>query len=103
MMSLVAARGGSVGAAAPAVLGPRLAGRKALDDAIAGQHAAVDREVTTDHECTHGSVLLSQFVRLVRQVCLVLAAVDEHQARVACGVPVALVHGVHPSAAPAEA
>ena len=99
-----AARRGGVGAvAAAAVLPARLVGGEALDDAVARQHAAVDAEVAADHEGAHGRVLLRQHVRLVGQIRLVLAAVDEHEARVASGVPVALVHGVHPSAAPAEA
>jgi hypothetical protein len=31
---------------------------QALDDAIAGQHAPIDREVPADHKGTHGCVLL---------------------------------------------
>lgn len=77
--------------------------RQALDDAVAGQHASVDREVATDHKGTHGSVLLSKNVRLVGEIRLVLAAVDQDKTSVAAVVPVALVHGVCPSSTPAEA
>lgn len=51
-------------------------GRESLDDAIASEHPAVDREVAADHEGAHGSILLSQHVGLVCQVGLVLASID---------------------------
>lgn len=81
----------------------RVLSRQALDDAVAGQHASVDRKVATDHKGTHGSVLLSKNVRLVGEIRLVLAAVDQDKTSVAAVVPVALVHGVCPSSTPAEA
>jgi hypothetical protein len=77
-------------------------GREALDNAIAGQHTTVDREVATHHEGAHGRVLLGQEVRLVRQVCLVFASVDEDQTRVPFTIPAALVRGIHPTSASAE-
>jgi len=81
----------------------RVLSRQALDDAVAGQHASVDREVATDHKGTHGGVLLSKNVRLVGEIRLVLAAVDQDKTSVAAVVPVALVHGVCPSSASAKA
>lgn len=33
-------------------------GREALDNAIAGQHASVDGEVSADHKGTHGGIFL---------------------------------------------
>lgn len=77
--------------------------RKALDNAVAGEHAAVDGEVAADHEGTHGGILLGQSIGLVGQVGLVFAAVDEDMACEAAGVTRAFVGWVHPSAAPAKA
>lgn len=51
-------------------------GRESLDDAIASEHAAVDRKVAADHKGAHSSILLSQHVGLVCQVGLILASID---------------------------
>lgn len=75
---------------------------QALDDAVPGQHASIDGEVATDHESTHGSILLGQRVRLVRIVRLVLATVDKHETDVPFGVPITLIHGVQPAPSSAE-
>lgn len=55
---------------------------QSLDDAVPGEHAAVDGEVAADHEGAHGGVFLGQDVRLVGEVRLILAAVDEDEASV---------------------
>lgn len=52
-------------------------GGQTLDDSVPREHAAIDRKVPADHECTHGGVLLSQCVRLIGQVSLILAAIDK--------------------------
>lgn len=80
-----------------------IAGRQSLDDPVAGEHASIDGKVTAHHEGTHGSVLLSQHIRLVCEVRLILTAVDQHEAGVATVTTVTLVHGVGPSSSPAEA
>lgn len=81
----------------------RLRDWQALDDAVAGQHAAIHGEVAAHHEGAHGGVLLGQDIRFVRQVRLVFAAVDEHEARVPAVVTVALVRRVYPSSTSAQA
>jgi hypothetical protein len=68
-----------------------LSGRKALYDPIPGKHPTIDREVPAHHEGPHGCVLLGQVVRFVCKICLVLASIDQDQARVSIGVTVALV------------
>lgn len=78
-------------------------GREPLDNTIAGKHAAVDGKVAANHERAHGCVLLSQQIRLIRQVGLVLASVDQDKASKAIRITVTLVRGVCPSSAPAEA
>lgn len=78
-------------------------GGKTLDNAIARHHTAIDAEVATHHERTHGRILASQFVGLVRQICLVLAPIDQHQARIPRRFPVALVGGLGPPTPLAEA
>lgn len=83
-------------------LAARFGGGHALDDAVAGQHAAVDREVATDHEGSHGGILLGQAARLVEVVSLVLAAIDQDEACVAPGLLVAFVRGVDPTPALAK-
>lgn len=80
-----------------------LIGGQALDNAIARHHAAIDAEVTAHHEGAHGRILASQLVRLVRQIGLVLAPIDQHQARVPRRFPVALVGGLGPPTSLAEA
>ncbi len=92
-----------VAAALPVLAGATtLVCRQALDDAVAGQHAPIDGEVPADHKGTHGGILLGQAIRFVCQICLVLAAVDQDQARIPTSVPVALVHGILPPTTPAE-
>ena len=54
--------GGSVAFAGGAVLAARLICRKPLDDAISGEHPAIDREVSADHKGPHGCVLLGECV-----------------------------------------
>lgn len=76
---------------------------QALDDAVAGQHATIHREVPADHEGAHRRVLACQLVRFVRQIRLVLPPVDQHQAGVPARVPEHVVGGLFPSAAVAEA
>jgi len=83
-------------------LAARLGGGHALDDAVASQHAAVDRKVATDHEGAHGGVLLCEIARLVEIVGLVLAAVDEDVACIAPRLLVAFVRGVDPTPALAK-
>lgn len=80
-----------------------LSGREPLDDAVTSQHTTIDRELTTHHEGSHGSILLSQDIRFVGQIRLVLATVDQHEACEAAGVAIARVRRIRPSAAPAEA
>ena len=79
-----------------------LVGGKTLDDAISGKHATILGKVPAYHEGTHGSVLLSKDVRLVREVRLVFAAVHKDVAGVPTMVTVTLVHGVSPSPAAAK-
>lgn len=62
-----------------------------LNDAVAGEHPTVDREVAAHHKGTHGGVLLRQEIRFVREIRLVLPAVHEDQAREATSITVALV------------
>lgn len=50
--------------------------RESLDNTIAGKHAAVDGKVAANHERAHGGVLLSQQIRLICQVGLVLASIN---------------------------
>jgi hypothetical protein len=76
---------------------------QALDDAVAGKHASIDREVSADHKSTHGCILLGQAAGFVCKIRLVLAAIDQNQASIAARVAVALVHGVHPPTTPAKA
>lgn len=84
--------------AALAVLGAiRLVGGQALDNAVAREHAAVDAEVTAHHKGAHSRVLARQVVRLVGQVRLVLAPVDQYVARIPRGFPVAFVGGRAPA------
>ena len=78
-------------------------GGESLDDAVAGEHAAIDGKVPADHKGTHGSVLLRQDVRLVGQVRLVLTPVYENKAGEAVVASVAFVGGVCPSAPTAKA
>jgi hypothetical protein len=52
-------------------------GWQALDDPVAGKHAAIDREVPANHKGTHGCILLRQGVGLVLQISLVLPPIDQ--------------------------
>lgn len=45
--------------------------RQSLDDSVAGQHSSIDREVSADHERTHGRVFLGESVGFIWDVCLV--------------------------------
>lgn len=83
-------------------LAARLGGGHALNNAVAGQHATVYREVAAHHEGSHGSVLLRQASRLVEVVSLVFATVDQDEACVAPGFLVAFVRGVNPTPALAK-
>lgn len=76
--------------------------RQSLDDAIASQHTSIHREVAAHHEGAHSRVLLRQSVALVREVRLVFAPIDEHEAGEARRAPVRLVQGIPPAAAPAQ-
>ena len=76
---------------------------QALDNPVAGKHAAIDREVPANHKGTHGCILLRQGVGLVLQISLVLPPINQDQARVAIGIAVAFIRGVMPPTAPAEA
>lgn len=80
-----------------------LSGGQPLDDPVPGQHPAIDREVAAHHERTHGSVLLRQLIRFVRQVGTVLSSIDEHETGEAGAASVDLVHGVPPAATLAQA
>lgn len=93
--------GGRV-AAALSVLAIGLVRWQTLDDAVAGQHAAIHREVPADHEGTHCRVLSRQLVRFVRQIRLVLASVNQHKASVPASVPEHVVRRLFPSAPVAE-
>lgn len=89
---------------APAVLAAaRIVSRESLHDPVAGEHAAIDRKVPADHKGPHSRILLSQRIRGVSQICLVLASVHQHKAREATGVSVAFVRRIHPPTPPAEA
>lgn len=77
--------------------------RQALHDSVAGKHASVHREISADHKGTHGGVFLGQNIRLVREICLVLSAIDEHQTGKAVVVPITLVRRIRPSSAATEA
>lgn len=99
-VTVAAVPGGGV-AALVATLG--LGHRQPLNDAVAGQHATIHREVAAHHEGSHGSVLLRQEIRFVGEIGLILAAVDHNEARVAAVVTVTLVRRIRPPAAPAEA
>lgn len=93
-------------AAAPAALvlgAARLVCGQALNDAVTGQHAAIDGEVAAHHEGSHGRVLLRQRVRGVGQVRLVLPPVDQDQTRVARVAAGAFVPRVCPSTSSAKA
>lgn len=90
-------------AAALLGLAASLVRRQALDDPVAGKHAAIDREVPANHKGTHGRILLRQGVGLVLQISLVLPPIHQDEARVAIGIAVAFIRGVMPPTPPAEA
>jgi len=52
--------------------------RQSLNNAIACQHTSIYRKVPANHESPHGRILLSQSIGFVREICLVLAPVDEN-------------------------
>lgn len=77
--------------------------RQTLNDTITCQHSSVDGEVAANHEGAHCCVLLSQTVRLVCEIGLVLPAINEYETGEAGGAAVSLVEGVSPPSAAAEA
>lgn len=76
---------------------------QSLNDAVPGEHAAIDGEVPADHKGPHGRILLGKGVRFVREIGLILATVHKHQAGIAIGIAVALVHGIPPPTPAAKA
>lgn len=90
-------------AAALPVLPVGFVRRQTLDDPITGQHAVVDRKASADHERTHGGILTRQLVRLVGKIRLILPSVDQYQAGIARGLPIAFVCRLCPSTTLAEA
>ena len=78
-------------------------GGEALDNTISRQHASIHRKVAAHHESTHCCVFLREDTRFIREVGLILAAVDQHQACESTRVSVALVGGVGPSSTTAQA
>lgn len=81
----------------------RLIGWKALDDPVARKHATIDRKVPANHEGSHGGILLSEMIRFVRQVGLVLAPINQDKARITTRISVTLVRRVSPPTTPAQA
>lgn len=77
--------------------------RKPLNNAVSGKHTTVDREVAAHHECTHGSVFLSQDIRLVGKVRLILTAIDKNKAGVPIGISIAFIGRIRPAAPAAQA
>jgi hypothetical protein len=57
-----------------------LIGRQSLDNTIACQHTSVHGKIAAHHEGTHCSILLSQAIGFVGEICLVFPTVDQHQA-----------------------
>lgn len=98
----VARRCGRMTAALP-VLPVGFVRWQTLDNSVTGQHAVVDGKASADHEGTHGGVLTRQLVRLVGKIRLILASVDQYQAGIARGLPVAFVCRLCPSTTLAEA
>lgn len=88
--------------AASALLAIGFVCRKALDDPVPGQHASIHREVPAHHKSAHSRVLLSQEIRRIGQIGLVLAAVHQHVASVPAGLAVALIGWIMPSSTPAQ-
>jgi len=90
-------------ATALARLEARLSRGQPLDNAIAGEHAAIDGKVSAYHEGAHSGVFLCQLTGLVGEIGLVLAAIHRDKAGVAIGLTVNLIHRFMPSTTPAEA
>lgn len=99
LLAVAVARRGVAGLLASA----RVIGWKTLDDPVAGKHASVDRKIPANHKGPHGSVLLSKVVRFVRKVGLVLASINQDQARIATRISVTLVRRVSPPTTTAQA
>jgi hypothetical protein len=78
-------------------------GREALDNTISGQHASIHGKVAAHHKSTHGCVFLGENIRFIREVRLILAAVNQDQACESTRISVALVGGVRPSSTTAQA
>lgn len=67
-----------------------------------GIHAVIDGEIAANQVCTHGSILTSKELRLVRCVSLVFAVVDAGNAGVSSSGAVRLVGGLGPLATAAQ-
>lgn len=80
----------------------RLGCRESLDHTIASEHTSVDGEVAANHESSHGSVLLSQSIRLVGLIGLVLPTIDQDETGVASMAAADLKHGIVPTTALTE-
>lgn len=80
----------------------RLRCRESLDHTIASEHTSVDGEVAANHESSHGSVLLSQPIRLVGLIGLVLPTIDQDQTGVAGMAASDFKHGIVPTTAVTE-
>ena len=80
----------------------RLSSREALDNAIAGKHSTIDGKVAANHEGSHGCILLSQNVRFVGKIGLVLSTIHEYKACESGRVSIAFIRGVCPSSSSAK-
>lgn len=80
----------------------RLRCRKPLDHTIASEHTSVDGEVAANHESSHGSVLLSQPIRPVGLIGLVLPTIDQDETGVAGMAAADLKYGILPTTALTE-
>ena len=80
----------------------RLRNGQALNDAIASKHTTVDGKLAADHKSSHSGILLSQSIRLVGLIRLVLPAIDQDQAGEAGPATADLEHGIVPTTTLAE-
>lgn len=91
---------------APLLLPPSAAstliGRKTLHDAVPCKHASIDREVSANHECSHGCILLCQSIGLIGEIGLVLSPIHEDEACETLGTLVSLVEWISPSSTSAK-
>jgi hypothetical protein len=88
--------------AALLVLPAAFLGRETLDNAVPSKHASVHGEVAADHKGSHSGILLSQRIRLVCKIGLVLAAIDQDVACVPVHLAIQTVRRILPTAAAAE-